>query len=172
MPVFLCRWPNGDFSLVAAPHKAAAIEELDEVANAEGSPMRRMPAFQAHFRLNDAGELVLEQFGDATIEAIMSFCYPLLENARQENLDRAAEEGRDADPDAPTSEEQARIAAAVRRERERVKPGPGPTPCTELGERIKQQTDAPTSMIDRYTREAATTILQKMPRPSGPDDAQ
>ena len=172
MPVFLCRWPNGDFSVVAAPHKDAAIEELDEVANAEGAPMRRMPAFQAHFRLNDGGELVLEQLGVATIDAIMSFCYPLLEKVRQEIFDRSSEEGRDADPDRPTPEEHARIADAVRRERERVKPRPGPTPLTELGERIKQQTDAPTSMIDRYTREAATTILKKMPGPSDPDDAQ
>jgi hypothetical protein len=172
MPVFLCRWPNGDFSVVAAPHRAAAIEALDEVGNAEGVPLRRMPAFQAHFRLNDDGELVLEEFGEATRDTIMSFCYPLLETAWQENRDRGSQQGRDPDPDAPTPEEHARIADAVARERERVKPVPGPTPRTEVGARITQQLDAPTAMIDRYTREAATTILQKLPGPSDPDDAQ
>jgi hypothetical protein len=170
MPVFLCRWPNGDFSVVAAPHKDAAIEELDEVANAEGSPMRRMPAFQVHFRLNDNGEIVLEQFGEATVDEIMSFCYPLLEKARQENFERASAEGRDGDPDRATPDEQARITDAVRKERERVKRRPGRTPLTEAGEQIKQQMDAPTSMIDRYIREDATEVLKKMPDPKDPED--
>jgi hypothetical protein len=35
MPVFLCRWPNGDFSMVKANNKDQAIEFLDEIDNAE-----------------------------------------------------------------------------------------------------------------------------------------
>jgi len=36
MPLYLCRWPNGDCSFVQAATKGEAIELLDEIANAEG----------------------------------------------------------------------------------------------------------------------------------------
>lgn len=36
MPLFLCRWRNGDCSVVWAPHKEDAIVELDQVANVGG----------------------------------------------------------------------------------------------------------------------------------------
>jgi hypothetical protein len=35
MPLFICRWQNGDFSAVSASSKKDAIELLDEVGNAE-----------------------------------------------------------------------------------------------------------------------------------------
>jgi hypothetical protein len=133
--------------------------------------MRRIGDFQLHFGLNDNGELVFEQFGEATINAIMSFCYPVLEKAWQQNFDRSPGKDRDPDPERAT-EDQARIADAVKKERERVKSHPGPTPLTEAGERIKQQTDAPTSMIDRYTRKVAIKVLKKMPNPKDPEDIQ
>ena len=39
MPLYLCRWPNGDCSVVWAANKGEAIELLDEVDNAEGCPL-------------------------------------------------------------------------------------------------------------------------------------
>jgi len=35
MSLFLCRWPNGDCSVVQARTKEDAISELDQVGNAE-----------------------------------------------------------------------------------------------------------------------------------------
>jgi hypothetical protein len=35
MAMFLCRWPNGDFSIVSAATKSDAVELLDEWGNAE-----------------------------------------------------------------------------------------------------------------------------------------
>ena len=35
MPLFMCRWENGDCSFVSAPTKDAAIQYLDEIGNAE-----------------------------------------------------------------------------------------------------------------------------------------
>ena len=35
MAIYLCRWPNGEFSIVNAKSKADAIERLDEWGNAE-----------------------------------------------------------------------------------------------------------------------------------------
>ena len=34
-----------------------------------------------HFALTDQGELALERFGEGTKESVVSFAYPLLENA-------------------------------------------------------------------------------------------
>ena len=36
MPVYLCRWPNGEVSIVQARDKTDAIFRLDEFDNAEG----------------------------------------------------------------------------------------------------------------------------------------
>jgi hypothetical protein len=42
MPNYLCRWPNGDFSIVNARTKGEAIEMLDEWGNAEQAFLSRM----------------------------------------------------------------------------------------------------------------------------------
>ena len=63
MPLFLCRWPNGECSVVLAPTREDAIVELDQVGNAEGCPITRMRTFQLQFALTDQGDLSLEQFG-------------------------------------------------------------------------------------------------------------
>jgi hypothetical protein len=39
MPLYLCRWTNGDCSFVFAANRGEAIEGLDEVGNAEGCPL-------------------------------------------------------------------------------------------------------------------------------------
>jgi hypothetical protein len=35
MPLFLCRWPNGDCSVLWARNKEDAVEVLDQVGNVE-----------------------------------------------------------------------------------------------------------------------------------------
>jgi hypothetical protein len=35
MPVYLCRWPNGDLTVVGASNKQEAIGLLDEFGNAD-----------------------------------------------------------------------------------------------------------------------------------------
>jgi hypothetical protein len=42
MAVYLCRWPNGEFSIVSARTKDDAIELLDEWGNAEQASLTRM----------------------------------------------------------------------------------------------------------------------------------
>ena len=69
MPLYLCRWPNGDCSFVQAATKGEAIELLDEIANAEGCPLTSVQDFMVHFHLTDSGELVFEEFGEITEDA-------------------------------------------------------------------------------------------------------
>ena len=70
MPMYLCRWPNGDCSAVWARDEQDATLKLDEVGDAEGYAISRLPEFQVHFRLTDEGNLELDDFGDETEPAI------------------------------------------------------------------------------------------------------
>jgi len=70
MPLFLCRWPNGDCSVVLARTQADAIIELDQVGNAEDCPITQVRTCQVQFALTDRGGLALERFGEGTKEEV------------------------------------------------------------------------------------------------------
>jgi len=50
----------------------------------EDCPITQVRTFQLQFALTDRGELALERFGEGTKEEVVSFAYPLLENALDE----------------------------------------------------------------------------------------
>jgi len=158
MPLFLCRWSNGDCSAVWARTKEDAIMELDQVANAEGCPITELRTFQLHFALTDRGELVLEGFGEGTREEIFSFAYPRLDKALQ---DAYGEEGHDSYESLPPSR-RAAIANAVEEERGRTEfdETQMTEPQTELGRDVKNQTDMPTVLVDRLVRQVARKKLK------------
>ena len=147
MPLFLCRWPNGDCSIVLARDQADAIERLDEVANAEGCPITRLHNLQVHFALTDDGRLALDGVGEATEGEIFEFCYPELEGALAEGEN---------------------IASAVVRERERIRisDASGQAPATDLGRRAKEQLDMPTTIVERMVSRAAKRRLKSF-KPRG-----
>jgi hypothetical protein len=148
MPIFLCRWPNGDCSIVLARNETEAVERLDEVANAEGCPMTRLESLQVHFTLTDDGHLSLDRLGEATEDEIFDFCYP--------ELERASAEGQDT-------------AAGVLRERERVRLSDATTPATELGKRAKEQLDMPTTLVDRIVSRTAKRRLKSFKQRGNPN---
>jgi hypothetical protein len=158
MPLFLCRWPNGDCSVVLARTKADAIVELDQVGNAEECPITPVRTFQLQFALTDRGELALERFGDGTKEEVVSFAYPLLENA----LDEAYRGEGDGESEGLPPDKRAAIARAVEQERSRLDREETATtePETELGRAVKSRTDMPTILIDRLVRKGATKKLR------------
>jgi hypothetical protein len=61
--LYLCRWPNGDFSIVKADDRKTALLELDEWAGAEPAWLTPMEACMIDFRLSDKGEIELTEFG-------------------------------------------------------------------------------------------------------------
>ena len=154
MPLFLCRWYNGDCSVVWARTKDDAIVELDQVANAEGCPLTQVGTFQVHFTLTDRGELVLDGFGEGTKEEMVSCAYPLLERALQDACDEADYDGYES----LSADRRAAIAHAVEQERSRIELDETQTnqPLTELGRDIKSHTDMPTVLIDQLVRKGAT----------------
>jgi len=150
--MYLCRWPNGDFSIVSARTKSDAIELLDEWGNADQASLTRITDCMFDFRLSDDGDIELADVGDATQESIMEACYPELQKALN-----AAEGG---DPGSQT--EQRQIREAVEKERTRLwdtQPPPRPAE-TQLGRDIQKQLGAPAGLVDRIMREVATKALK------------
>jgi hypothetical protein len=168
MPLFLCRWFNGDCSVVWARDKEDAIVELDQVANPEGCPITQVRTFQVHLVLTDRGELALEGFGDGTREEIVSFAYPRLDQTLQ---DAYGDGGYDSYESLPP-DRRAAITHAVEQERSRIDFDETQTettePQTEIGRDVKSQTDMPTVLIDRMVRQVATKKLRKFKGPSKP----
>ncbi len=158
MPVFMCRWPNGDCSFVSARNKSKAIEALDEIGNAEGSPLSVVRDFMAHFYLEDDGSLELDGFGEVTENTIWKD-YPILD----ETLDQINEESKNGPV---TPEHMSVIGEAVRKERERVKAKKMKQPATHLGQEIKKAMDVPTSMIEREIKKTAMEKLKEF-KPKG-----
>jgi hypothetical protein len=147
VPVFLCRWPNGDCSVVMARSKADAVEKLDEVANAEGCPMVELSEAQVHFALTDDGQLVLDGLGEDTEQNIFEFCYPALREALAARKD---------------------VVRAVQLERDRGKDDRAESPATELGRRTKAQLDMPTTIVNRMVSKAAKRRLRSLKPPGKP----
>ncbi len=158
MPVYMCRWPNGDFSFVSAANKQEAVETLDEIANPEGCSLSVVENFRVHFRLEEDGTFELEGFGEETEEVIWKE-YPILDKT----LDHVFGE---VQGEPLTREEMQVIGEAVSKERERVKAQKVKQPTTHLGQEIKKVMDVPTSVIEREIEETALEKLKKF-KPKG-----
>jgi hypothetical protein len=121
-PPLICRWPNGDISLVAADSRTEADYVLDEVENpnyAELLPLRHPIAI--HFSLkkvspgdsiSDALELDDSAFNDALLESISERAYPVLSEVlanpkcTQKMIDAAIDQERE-----PIGEKQPELSA-------------------------------------------------------------
>ncbi len=158
MPVFMCRWPNGDFSFVSAANKQEAVEPLDEIANAEGCPLSVVRDFMVHFRLDDDGTFEHEGFGEVPENTVWKD-YPILD----ETFNRIYEEIKGGQL---THEHMRVIGEAVGKERERVKAKKMKQPATHLGQEIKKVMDVPTSMIERELKKTAMEKLKEF-KPKG-----
>jgi hypothetical protein len=154
MAMFLCRWPNGDFSIVSAATKADAIEMLDELGNAEYAKVMSMPECMFDFRLNDLGEIELAQIGENTEEFVMEKCYPELGKVL---LDAETDENESY---TPTALEQ--IRGAVEHERKRLlQSHPEPAQAdTQLGRDLQREMDLPSEVANRIVRRTAKEILR------------
>ena len=56
MPVFVCRWQNGDFSAVSAQSREEAIELLAEVGDAATCDMFTTDNFMVHFHIKNEAD--------------------------------------------------------------------------------------------------------------------
>jgi len=154
MPVFLCRWPNGDISIVAARNKNDAISELDEFDNADHAQIYQLNDFLVDFRLGDEGDLELNQFGEGTYDQIMRKAFPELEKTiLSDQLDSLKERSK---------EHKAAIRSAVELERKRLwgKKRKVKQAKTELGKRLQKELGAAAVVVDRAVERRAKEILK------------
>lgn len=148
MRLFVCRWPNGDFSIVYANDEETAVLNLDsDCPAAEEATYIAIDEFVAHFRLTDGGKFMLKSLGSGSEAAIREAAYPLIVEALL-TMDR--------DPSA----DEMRIL--IKKERRRVKPQDVPEPDTEIGKRIKEQTGLPTKLINQMVEEQSKKSLRKL----------
>jgi hypothetical protein len=84
MPLFICRWQNGDFSAVSAASRDEAMELLDEVGNADVADLFTVKNFMVHFQLKTEADTVddpvpveIEAFGDDTYDMLCERVYPV-----------------------------------------------------------------------------------------------
>lgn len=87
MPNFLCRWPNGDLSIVSAQDRNDAIITLDEIGDATEAELFETDKLFVTLTLTDQGHLELESFAESFEEEIMAKCYPLILKALTEDED-------------------------------------------------------------------------------------
>jgi hypothetical protein len=153
MAIYLCRWPNGDFSIVNARTKGDAIEMLDELGNGELASLTRMTDCMFDFRLSDDGKIELADIGEATEECIMEICYPELKKTLN------AAEGDDAEH---SPKEQHQIRKTVERERMRLwhVQAPAKAAATEMGRDIQEQLGAAALVVNRIVQQVSRNRLK------------
>lgn len=156
MPVFMCRWPNGDLSFVSARNKEDAIVMLDEWDNADLAEVRQVQHFMVDFTLTDDGKLELQAFGERSLDDVWGRAYPVLGKARRKAL--ATSDGE------PTGAGKEIIRKAVQAERERLAETEDQKLAdTEIGRTVQRQMGAPAALANRYVKQAAAEVLKKVP---------
>ena len=84
MPVYMCRWENGEVSFVSARSNQDACLLLDEFAAVEPEELHEVQDFMLSFALSDDGEVVLSDLGEDTRELFEEKIYPVLYQSKQE----------------------------------------------------------------------------------------
>ena len=155
MAIYLCRWPNGEFSIVNAKTKSDAIELLDEWGNAEQAFLRRMTDCMFDFRLDDDGHIELADIGESTRDCIMETSYPELNKA-------FATADWDETGLGPSAKGREQIQEAVKLERGRLWDSQPPAKEAEtgLGREIQKRIGAASVVVNRIVQEAARKRLK------------
>jgi hypothetical protein len=153
--LYLCRWPNGEFSIVKAASKREAIIDLDEWAGAHPSWLVPLETFMVDFRLEDSGQIELNSFGEETGDFIRTHCYPELDAVL---TSPALTSGGEAHSEA----QKKIIREAVDRERTRLwhlQPK-GPDAKTEFGKDLQKSMGTTGVVADHYVELAGRQILK------------
>ncbi len=145
MPVYFCRWPNGDFSILSAPNKEEAAIRLDEFGNADRADIVQIGEFLVDFRLTEGGDFELSQFGEAAYDRIMEKGYPLLWQMKLSDALMGLNEN--------SKKYRHLVKTAVEAERKRMRRVKKQVPQakTERGRKLQKDHDLPAAMADQLT---------------------
>ena len=149
--LYMCRWPNGEFSVVKADDRKNALVQLDEWAGAEPAWLIPVETCMVDFTLTDDGRIELVDFGDETEEFIWEECFPELnEVLGNEEVSKHLSGKR---KDQATK----RIRRAVVHERTRLWHNrmPGRPSKTSLGRELQKRLGTVGPVADSYVEVAA-----------------
>ena len=155
MAMYLCRWPNGEFSIVNAKTKSDAIELLDEWGNAEQAFLTRMADCMFDFRLDDDGHIELADIGESTRDYIMETSYPELNQAFA-----TAEWDETGLGHSAKGQEQIRKAVELERTRLWDSQPPVKEAETGLGREIQKRMGAASVVVNRIVQQVARKRLK------------
>jgi len=152
--VYVCRWPNGDFSLVTANTRREALVALDEWGGAHPTQLFPLDSCMVDFRLNDQGEIELEQFEEETERFVWETCYPELHTFLSSVLPEDCGEY--------PAEVKELIRQAVQHERTRLwgNQPECPQAKTEIGRTLQKRLRTVGPVADYYVEEMANRILE------------
>ena len=116
MPVYLCRWPNGDVSLAAGESEVEVADVLDEVDNLDAAELMQLDhAIAVHFKLgtrpDEEGTLPLrfEDMSEQLESSIYERAYPVYKRGPHE----AGPDGQGADRSPETRAGRAAATAGI-----------------------------------------------------------
>jgi hypothetical protein len=99
MPLYICRWRSGSFSVVSAQNRKQAVELLDEVGNADLAELFSVKNFLVTFRLkqkpsgpDDVLPFEFQGFGEQTFDVLCNRVYPVYDRAASEVAEHRPEE--------------------------------------------------------------------------------
>jgi hypothetical protein len=172
MPMFICRWQNGDFSAVSAASREEAIELLDEVANADGADIFTVKNFMVHFQLktepdsvDDPAPVELEGFGEETYEMLCERVYPVYCKASVRLVDDLPTDG-----DVPKEKHDAALktltdALVAERMRKLDSKKPKLSDDPHVAE-LQKELDVPRPIAEKAVKEHRRRVLAEVPSPT------
>jgi hypothetical protein len=172
MPLFICRWQNGDFSAVSAASREEAMELLDEVGNADVADLFTAKRFMVHFHLkkhvDTLEELVpvdLEGFGEETYDTLRERIYPVYSKASMRVHDEFP-----ANDDVTKEEYDAVVkvlneALVTERMRNWDSKRPELSDDPDVAE-LQKQADVPRPMAEQTVKERRRRAIAEMPSQS------
>jgi hypothetical protein len=169
MPLFICRWQNGDFSAVSASSREEAMELLDEVGNADVAEVFTAKRFMVHFQLKKQVDNVeepvpvdLEGFGEETYDTFCERVYPVYSKASTRVYDDLH-----ANRDVPKKEYDAALkvlndALAAERMRKGASKKPKLSDDPDVA-KLQKQVDVPRTMAEQAVKERRRRTMSEMP---------
>jgi hypothetical protein len=172
MPLFICRWQNGDFSAVSAASREEAMELLDEVGNADVADLFTVKNFMVHFqlkaqadRVDDPVPVEIEAFGDDAYEMLGERVYPVYSKVSAEIVDALPSNGDVPKEMRDTALEKLNEALVTERMRKWDSRKPTLSDDPEVAE-LQKERDTPRPIAEKIVKEHRRRVIAAMPSSS------
>jgi predicted component of type VI protein secretion system len=169
MPLFICRWQNGDFSAVSAASREEAMELLDEVGNADVADLFTVKNFMVHFQLKTEADnmeepvpVELEGFGDGTYEMLCERVYSVYGKVSEKVVDDLPTTGEMPKERRDAALKKLNEALVTERMRKRDSKKPKLSNDPAVAE-LQEEGDVPRPVAEKLVKERRRRAIIEMP---------